>query len=1034
MFAKLVWYLPAALLVFFLLYSSIGLWFSEWVAIGYEQRREGGIYEVLSPDTVDAIQDDKRLQHALLSLTEMVASKSEALGEQVGSDGLKEFGQRLTMELAKLRNVQPQRRKRELLEGLGNTITGSGASRNKQQAQGQSGGMLSGIADAFGLGGAVGNDTAGLAGIRQEGLSSFGDSILGDLATPALFLGIGIGMGTETGLNLTDKQNSQDMASKVAAAFNAQPTGINHIAQNLGIGLSAQIAPSLGNIPGAQLGMAAFALAQGIGQGSASGLNLTQQQIQPSNGTDIMSIAGNFGLGVSQPIASNINVKQLLSGAGASGGQLMAQLPQIAAAAGQGLGEGASAGLGFSKNSSSLQRRQSTDPNSVDILGTTSDLTKVANVIAPGASSGLGSIDFMGMILPIASGAGKGIGEGAAIGLGFQVDAGFGVMPANATANQSTEMIVSEFAKGLVAIFLANGTASVALSNLTAGAGGLTAGAQGSKVAEGLARGLVEGSVNAISMVGGINNVLSVTSTSLSRRQDAPTSSPSLAINANMLSSLAQAGTNALTCQGFGGIAFIALGLKNGGAMKTDGQGSVPLGNQKLAALPKDPIVITSEGNRFSIKIQDGEVRINDLALLPFAILTALHVVLTTFAFFFALPAYLALGAILRLSVMIGYPLKEAKNTKWRRLILLALFLPSSIVGIILGIVGIGKASHFRDAHSFVGLLTFLLIILTVVTSFLRLRSTAIVPSSAFAGIKAIPRTFKSPARMHLIAAFLQQVILQFATLTWIQGFSTLHSITLCVVDAVLTAPVVVGLMTAILFTQVGAMSVVGLRMWLEQRIRKKSSLSQEESGVVVVVEKGGMKRSDTMKTFGFEALERSSPSPPLIRPKLKERNTTQLLGREDSKTGWPSQVRKFSDEDARQNDNPFLDPRDPRPEQQDRVYDEKLGGFVLSPTHPAQYNAYKPQESRPSYGSRSSYPDFVMERRSRDYLETLPNTPVVQRKPVAGDGEERADSGVLLQRFESFSRLRRERASGPEEEDIRVGWPSYVPQREDHR
>jgi hypothetical protein len=68
-------------------------------------------------------------------------------------------------------------------------------------------------------------------------------------------------------------------------------------------------------------------------------------------------------------------------------------------------------------------------------------------------------------------------------------------------------------------------------------------------------------------------------------------------------------------------------------------------------------------------------------------------------AFFFALPAYLALGAIWRFSDMIGYPIDDAKMKKWRILILFG-FLLFAFIGIILGIVGKGSAAHFQTAHS----------------------------------------------------------------------------------------------------------------------------------------------------------------------------------------------------------------------------------------------------------------------------------------------------------------------------------------------
>ena len=369
-----------------------------------------------------------------------------------------------------------------------------------------------------------------------------GKELVGGLATPALFLGIGLGyvekemcvsiyyilillsVGAETGLNLSDSEQSKAMATQVAAAFNEQPTGINMVAQNLGSGLSAQIAPTLGNVTsGTDVGMAAFALAQGIGQGSSSGLKLTQQQFSPSNGTDIISIAANLGLGISNPIAASIDIQKLVGQAAANGGQFAQQLPQKAAAAGKGLGEGASSGLGLAKNggNSKLKRQQASDPNQqVDIPGAvgsftrglsqsflqSSDLTKAVDMIAPGTSGGA-NIDLMSMVGPLAAGAGKGIGQGAAIGLGFKVDAGVTTIDPN--SNQSALLITEAFTKNLVASFLANGTANAALSNLTSNAGGLTASVQAAKVAEGLARGLVEGGVNAISRAGGIQNVIS---------------------------------------------------------------------------------------------------------------------------------------------------------------------------------------------------------------------------------------------------------------------------------------------------------------------------------------------------------------------------------------------------------------------------------------------------------------------------------------------------------------------------------------------
>jgi hypothetical protein len=513
--SKSVWHLPVALLITTLfLYALVGVWFTEWLSGTLATHRSDELSSILSPETIDALYEDARLNHAIMSLTEAVAETTKNMGETYQSEGLKDFARNLTGQLAKMKNTSKKtlRKKRGLFDAFsGGTNTGE-----------QGGGLFGSLGAGLGLGG-DGNNTGGLGGLLQQGLSGIGDSIVGGLATPALFLGIGVGMGAGTGLNLTDMAQSQAIAMKIAASYNATPDGINMVAQNLGSGLSAQLAPSLGNLTdGTQIGMAAFALAQGIGQGTASGLNLTTQNFQPTNDTGIMGIAGNFGLGVSSPIASSIDVQKLVASAGTNG-QLMQQLPQIAAAAGKGLGEGASNGLGLAKPITAPQRRQAPNgQDQTDIPGAvgeftrglsqsflqSSDLNKALDMIAPGASNGL-NIDIMGMILPVASGAGQGIGEGAAIGLGFKADAGLTVMNGNLSSNENTEMIAAEFAKSLVASFLANGTAQVALANLSSGAGGLTMNIQAARVTEGLARGLVEGSINAISMVGGIENVLS---------------------------------------------------------------------------------------------------------------------------------------------------------------------------------------------------------------------------------------------------------------------------------------------------------------------------------------------------------------------------------------------------------------------------------------------------------------------------------------------------------------------------------------------
>lgn len=72
--------------------------------------------------------------------------------------------------------------------------------------------------------------------------------------------------------------------------------------------------------------------------------------------------------------------------------------------------------------------------------------------------------------------------------------------------------------------------------------------------------------------------------------------------------------------------------------------------------------------------------------------------IFTSLGFLLFLPLYLILGVVWRFSVLIGYPVGEMKNRKWR-MGFLAMFAVFGTTGIILGIVGMGNTGHFRDVH-----------------------------------------------------------------------------------------------------------------------------------------------------------------------------------------------------------------------------------------------------------------------------------------------------------------------------------------------
>jgi hypothetical protein len=59
-------------------------------------------------------------------------------------------------------------------------------------------------------------------------------------------------------------------------------------------------------------------------------------------------------------------------------------------------------------------------------------------------------------------------------------------------------------------------------------------------------------------------------------------------------------------------------------------QSSTLLDPTVLQALPRGPIMLSSEGNSFEIVIENQSLKVNGLAPVPFAVLTGLHGMLIT--------------------------------------------------------------------------------------------------------------------------------------------------------------------------------------------------------------------------------------------------------------------------------------------------------------------------------------------------------------------------------------------------------------------
>lgn len=197
------------------------------------------------------------------------------------------------------------------------------------------------------------------------------------------------------------------------------------------------------------------------------------------------------------------------------------------------------------------------------------------------------------------------------------------------------------------------------------------------------------------------------------------------------------------------------------------------------------------------------------------------------------------------------------------------------------------------------GLIALLFVIPTVGFTIARLRSEALYPVSAyFAGVKAPFALFKSPdQRIYIISGILIQIVFALGQLTFINGFSALRSISLCIVDAVLTSNSVAGLMGLLLMVQITATGMVGIRTWLEQHIAKR-----EKAGVqrTTIVEAGEKMRKDSIATFGFGGTRSNAPPPLNL-----QRNTEELKGFADEKISTPFNVRKEGATESTDFDNP---------------------------------------------------------------------------------------------------------------------------------
>ena len=265
-----------------------------------------------------------------------------------------------------------------------------------------------------------------------------------------------------------------------------------------------------------------------MGEGAAQGLNLpTKGTVSTiaimrarrraaaatgsTSGTVTAAVEG-FTRSLSDSFLANINVTALTNQftASMSSSSMMSVIAPALAAAGAGLGSGTAVGLG-AQPKINIPSNQTFDIP-MAIHGFTYELTNsfftngtLASLGSSFSSSNSSSLNltFSGMLAPAAQGFGSGLGQGAAVGLGLQ-DANTVTTP----TGDDLASVAHNFAFGLTNSFLENGTLSQLSSKASTLLGNSsslsTSSIDVSKVAEGLARGLVNGAGDAVTNAGGI--------------------------------------------------------------------------------------------------------------------------------------------------------------------------------------------------------------------------------------------------------------------------------------------------------------------------------------------------------------------------------------------------------------------------------------------------------------------------------------------------------------------------------------------------
>lgn len=613
----------------------------------------------------------------------------------------------------------------------------------------------------------------------------------------------GLGGGAATGLGLQkDVQepiDDQNIGSVLKGFSRSLTTSFlaNGTLQNI----QKKAADTGGSLP---ILPAAQGLAKGFGNGAASAFGFQEADILDSKASDIPTVAQGFSGSLTQSFLANGTAQKLTS---MVGNQDPTMLGPIAEGLGKGFGGGAAESLGF--QSAAAPSNASDAPavaqgfsraltTSFLANGTLSKISQKAMAAGGGLTK---SID----ISKAAEGLGIGIIDGGSTVIFTQTGMGNTSLATNSQAfNDTIGGAATGFGRGISgeavkAVFMAFGNKSIT-----------------DKLAGTLGTGS-EPLVNTPTPSASPANkrALDASATKTVKRQAQLNTTDAINafvqnLNLTTINTLVQKGADALGCTGVGGLIQVGSGLQQNAPKNTSPNLSSSLKNLPLSA----PLNITSNGFLFQIDLQHLSLTVNGLPAQQLTALIIAHVAAVAAAFYFLLPAALALDAARDLALLLNRPNRLAfapATTSALHAVVPVL----GAVGAGLGAAAAGSAAHFRTPHQITGWITLALGVAGAVLHFVAGR----VP-----GNRKVRRARDGVA----------QAVLGLAQLELLLGWRDANAISFCLTQGIPVQMAFAGgaALTGVVFVGLGA---VGLRWvvgrWVVERERGGVGDGKEEGG-----------------------------------------------------------------------------------------------------------------------------------------------------------------------------------------------------------